>query len=229
MIKVSESTKWHVKDQYLPWGMVETQFGGYDKAKAAMEQGRIVAIEIDGEEWYKVKTMEVTRGAEVRRERGLGTSGQVVDGDWLAKAQDWLSGLEFDIGKPLENQSPPAIKHGIEEPINSKDKDPMLVAMTKVKAAHTNLNNLKVKALEVSGLDAKDPHHADLIEKQVTNKIPEIQSLLNSYDYLLKNKVLQDHAGKTDVAAIRAKLMSDSKAMAPIASAVQVAMSMAGE
>ena len=147
MVKVSESKKWHVKDQYLPWGMVETQFGGYDKAKTALEQGRIVAMDIDGEEWYKVKTMEVTRGAEVRREKGIGTSGQVT-GDWLSKAQDWLTGLEFDIGKPLDNQVPPTFKAITDEPVNAKDKDPMVIAMAKVKAAHTNLNNLKVKALE---------------------------------------------------------------------------------
>eukprot|EP00959_Pyramimonas_sp_CCMP1952_P081825 1709067-Pyramimonas_sp.AAC.1 len=57
--------------------------------------------------------------------------------------------LEFDIGKPIEHQSPPAMLKAItDEPNADQKKDPMAVAMQKVKTAHTNLNNLKVKALE---------------------------------------------------------------------------------
>ena len=148
IIKFSESTKWNTKEEYLPWAIVETKFGGYDKAVQAMNDGIIIAVSVEGQEWYKIKTMTLNRGGGIARDRSIGTGGN-MDGDWLTKVQDWLGEMKFDIGEPLSVQAPPAKDKMITNP-NPEHKDPMTVARTKVRQAHTNLNNLKVKALEVT-------------------------------------------------------------------------------
>ena len=149
IIKFSESTKWNTKEEYLPWAIVETKFGGYDKAVQAMNDGIIIAVSVEGQEWYKIKTMTLNRGGGIARDRSIGTGGN-MDGDLLAKVQDWLGDKNFDIGEPLSVQAPPTKQNMITNPTTEQHKDPMAVAMTKVRQAHTNLNNLKVKALEVT-------------------------------------------------------------------------------
>ena len=127
---------------------METKFGGYEKAVQAMNDGIIIAVSVEGQEWYKIKTMTMNKGGGVTRDRSIGTGGS-LDGDWLAKVQDWMGDLCFDIGEPLQVQAPPA-KEKLALNTSPEAKDPMAVAMTKVRQAHTNLNNLKVKALEVT-------------------------------------------------------------------------------
>ena len=78
-------------------------------------------------------------------------------------------------------------------------------------------------------MEPKDNAHKEVIQKQIACKMSVIEGLLSSYDHLLQHKVLKDCVGKTDVQAIKNKLQSDSKAMAPVASAIQVAFQMASE
>ena len=67
------------------------------------------------------------------------------------------------------------------------------------------------------------------VNKEVVPTLPVPDAMLADYDFLLKNRVIKGHAGPTDAAALKLKLVDDRKTVAKVSSSVAVANNMTAE